>query len=74
VQRCLSIAIVVANGCGPVVSLSIGRRLGSLPREQQPRLHIVGLMRSLVSPSASILVSLPLCFKLKYFIIYVFLL
>jgi hypothetical protein len=30
-------------------------------------------MRALVTPSDSILVSLPLCFKLKHFIIYVFL-
>jgi hypothetical protein len=31
----------VASGCGPVVNLRSGRRLGSLPREQQPRtLHL----------------------------------
>jgi hypothetical protein len=35
VQRCLSIATSVANGCGPVVSSRTGNRLGSLPREQQ---------------------------------------
>jgi hypothetical protein len=34
-------------------------------------LHILGLMRALVSPSVSIVVSLPLCLKLKNFIIYV---
>jgi hypothetical protein len=36
-------------------------------------LRIIGPMRALVSPSDSILVSLPLCFKLEHFIIYVFL-
>jgi hypothetical protein len=35
-------------------------------------LHIIGLMRALASLSASILISLPLCFKLEHFIIYVF--
>jgi hypothetical protein len=35
-------------------------------------LHIIGPMRALVSPSDSILISLPLCFKLEHFIIYVF--
>jgi hypothetical protein len=28
---------VVASGCGPVASLMFGKRLGSPPREQQPR-------------------------------------
>jgi hypothetical protein len=37
VKTCLSFATVAANGCGPVVSPRIGRRLGSLPCEQQPR-------------------------------------
>jgi uncharacterized membrane protein YvlD (DUF360 family) len=38
-------------------------------------LRILGLMRALVSPSVSILVSLPLCFlKFENFIIYVSLL
>jgi hypothetical protein len=37
-------------------------------------LRIIGLVRTLVSSSASILVSLPLCFKLEHFIIYVILL
>jgi hypothetical protein len=37
VQGCPSIVIAVVSGCGPVVSPRIGRRLGSLPREQQPR-------------------------------------
>jgi hypothetical protein len=37
VQRCPSIVTTVTNGCGPVVSLRTGRRLGSPPREQQPR-------------------------------------
>jgi hypothetical protein len=27
----------VEVGCGPMASLSFGRRLGSLPHEQQPR-------------------------------------
>jgi hypothetical protein len=27
----------VASGCGPVVSPMFGKRLGSLPRELQPR-------------------------------------
>jgi hypothetical protein len=35
-------------------------------------LCIIGSMRALVSPSDNILVSLPLCFKLKHFIIYYF--
>jgi hypothetical protein len=35
-------------------------------------LRIIGPMRALVSPSDSILVSLPLYFKLEHFIIYVF--
>jgi hypothetical protein len=35
-------------------------------------LHIIGPMRALESSGASILVSLPLCFKLEHFIIYVF--
>jgi hypothetical protein len=37
-------------------------------------LRIIGPMRALVSLSASILVLLPLRFKLEHFIIYVFLL
>jgi hypothetical protein len=36
--------------------------------------HILEPMQALVSPSDSILVSLPLCFKLEHFIIYVSLL
>jgi hypothetical protein len=36
--------------------------------------RILGPMRALVSPSGSILVSLPLCFELEHFIIYVSLL
>jgi hypothetical protein len=50
----------VASGCGPMSS-SRG-------------LRIIGLMRALVSPSGSILVSLSLCLKLENFIIYVSLL
>jgi hypothetical protein len=37
VQRCQSIMIAVAIGYGPMVSLRLGRRLESPPREQQPR-------------------------------------
>jgi hypothetical protein len=35
--------------------------------------RIIGPMRALVSPSDIILVSLPLCFKVKHFVVYVFL-
>jgi hypothetical protein len=32
---------IVVSGCGPVVSPMFGKRLGSPPREQQPRtLHL----------------------------------
>jgi hypothetical protein len=37
VQRYQGFVTVVASGCGPVASLRSGRRLGSPPREQQPR-------------------------------------
>jgi hypothetical protein len=37
VQRCQGFVTAVASGCGLVVSPMIGMRLGSLPREQQPR-------------------------------------
>jgi hypothetical protein len=37
VQRCQGFVTAVVSGCGPVVRLMIGRRLGSLPREQPPR-------------------------------------
>jgi hypothetical protein len=37
VQRCQGFVTAVASGCGPVTSPMSGRRLGSLPREQQPR-------------------------------------
>jgi hypothetical protein len=37
VQRCLSIATVVASGYGPVASLRIEKRLGSPPRVQPLR-------------------------------------
>jgi hypothetical protein len=52
----------VAVGCGPMVSPRFGRRLESPSREQQPRTSYLRTMRALVSPSDSILVSLPLCF------------
>jgi hypothetical protein len=66
----------VASGCGPVVSPSSRKRLGSPPREQQPRTSHLRADAGLVSPSGSILVSLPLCLflKLENFIIYVSLL
>jgi hypothetical protein len=37
VQRCQSILIAVAIGCGPMASPRFGSRLGSLPHEQQSR-------------------------------------
>jgi hypothetical protein len=62
VQTCLSIVTAVANGSGPVVSPRTGRRLGSLPRDQQLRNSYRKPMRALASPSGTILVSVPLCF------------
>jgi hypothetical protein len=47
--------------------------LGARPVSSSRELCIIGLMRALVLSSASILVSLPLCFKREPFIIYVFL-
>jgi hypothetical protein len=55
----------VASGCGSVVSLMSGKRLGSPPREQQPRTSHLRADADLVSLSVSILVSLPLCFKTR---------
>jgi hypothetical protein len=37
VQRYQHFMTVVTVGCGPMASPRIGRRLGSPPREQQPR-------------------------------------
>jgi hypothetical protein len=37
VQRCQGFVTAVASGCGSVASPRSGKRLGSLPREQQPR-------------------------------------
>jgi hypothetical protein len=37
VQSCQSFVTAVASGCGPMASPRSGKRLGSLPREQQPR-------------------------------------
>jgi hypothetical protein len=37
VQRCQGFVTAVASGCDTVVSLMIGKRLGSPAREQQPR-------------------------------------
>jgi hypothetical protein len=48
--------------------------MGARPVSRSQGLRIIGLMRALVSLSGSILVSLPLCFKLEHFIIYVSLL
>jgi hypothetical protein len=73
VQRCLSIVTVVANLCGPVARSRAERTLGARPMSSRRGLHIIGSMRALVLSSASILVSLPLCFKLQHFIVYVFL-
>jgi hypothetical protein len=55
----------VASGCGPVVSPRSGKRLGSPPREQQPRTSHLRADAALVSLSVSIFVSLPLCFKTR---------
>jgi hypothetical protein len=38
VQRCQGFVTAMAGGCGPVASPRSGKRLGSLPREQQPRI------------------------------------
>jgi hypothetical protein len=48
--------------------------MGARPVNSSRGLRILGPMRTLVLPSDSILVSLPLCFELEHFIIYVFLL
>jgi hypothetical protein len=48
--------------------------MGARPVSTSRGLHILGLMQAPVSPSDSILVSLPLCFKLEHLIIYVSLL
>jgi hypothetical protein len=69
VQRCQGFMTAVTVGCGPTVIPLSGKRLGSPPREQQPKtLHL----RADAGPR--ILVSLPLCLKLEHFIIYVSLL
>jgi hypothetical protein len=52
----------MAVGCGPTTSPRIGKRLGSTPREPQPKTSYLRANVGLVSPSDSILVSLPLCF------------
>jgi hypothetical protein len=49
----------------------VGRDLGARLMSSSRGLCILGPMRALVSPSGSILVLLPLCFKLEHFIIYV---
>jgi hypothetical protein len=48
--------------------------MGARPMSSNRGLRILGPMQSLVSPSVSILVSLPVYFKLEHFIIYVSLL
>jgi hypothetical protein len=45
--------------------------MGARPMSSSRGLRILWLMRALVPLSDSILVSLPLCFKLEHFIIYV---
>jgi hypothetical protein len=52
----------------------LGRDLGARPVSSHRGLCIIGPMQTLVSSSVSLLVSLPLRFKLKHFIICVFLL
>jgi hypothetical protein len=47
--------------------------MGARPMSSSRGLHILGLMRALVSSSDSVLVSLPLCFKPERFIIHLFL-
>jgi hypothetical protein len=64
----------VISGCDPVVTPGLGGDLRARPVSSSRGLHILGPMRAFVSPSDSILVSLPLYFKLEHFIIYVFLL
>jgi hypothetical protein len=65
VQRCLSIVTVVANGCGPVVSPRTRKRLRSPSREQPPRTSHHRADAGSYTSSGSILVLLPLCFKLQ---------
>jgi hypothetical protein len=48
--------------------------MGARPVSSSRELRILGPMQNLVSSSDSILVLLPLCFKLEHFIIYVSLL
>jgi hypothetical protein len=48
--------------------------MGARPVRSSRGLRILGPVQALVSLSDSILVSLPLCFKLEHFIIYVSLL
>jgi hypothetical protein len=74
VQRCQGFVTAVAVGCGPTASLRIGKRLGSLPREQRLRTSHLRADAGPISPSGSILVSLLLYLKLEHFIIYVSLL
>jgi hypothetical protein len=52
----------------------LGGDLGARPVSSSRWLRIIGPMQALVSLSNNILVSLPLCFKVEHFIIYVFLL
>jgi hypothetical protein len=50
----------------------LGGDLGAHPVSSSRGLRIIWPMQALVSSSVSILVLLPLCLKLKNFIIYVF--
>jgi hypothetical protein len=68
VQRCQGFVTVVAVGCGLMVS-PMGGDLEARPVSSSRGLRILGPMWALVSPSGSILVSLPLCFELKHFTI-----
>jgi hypothetical protein len=52
----------------------LGGDLEAHPISSSRGLYIIGPMQTLVLTSASILVSLSLCFKLVHFIIYIFLL
>jgi hypothetical protein len=74
VQRCPSIVTAMASECGPVVSPRIGRRLGSSPRDQQPRTSHHRADAGPYIDECFILDSLRYVFKLGHFIIYAFLL
>ncbi len=62
VQKWSSIVTAMASGCGPVVSLMIGRILESLPHEQRLRTSHHRADAGPCIDECFILVSLPLCF------------